>query len=495
MPFMWLFLGPTVIGLCYVVFSERNLIQQFFQLKTTRNGLSMGSLVFISLGFLILINFISVRYNQIYDYSTTGSYTLSTQSQKIIQEMKGDLEVYYFYKENTEGEATHRKVFSQAIEKFKEYSNKVKVQYIEVNSRPQIVKEFDVQKGQGEVYLRFNKKIVKVDFKQNLNSVQMNEQDLTNGIVKVTRTSSKKIYFLKGHKERDWKDDGSKESLSLVKSALEKNSFVVDELNLVISGKIPDDASALFVIDPQQQLQSFELALLNGYLKKGGSLLIAFDQNTTTSMTEFVQLYGVRYKAGLVFNVLNSQMGPVVNADQPTVAVQYSVLSEITKMFSANQATLFWKPQHFEVLSVPEKLQSDILIKSPEASVVLENEKSTDYQGDPQSYNLAVLINGLIDSDSKQEMKLLLFSDADFMSNSYLNQNNNKDLLLNSASYLTGEMDLIAISPKDPTATPMKLTIPEFNQFYKFIVVGLFIPLPFIFLIISAVLWFRRKNA
>ena len=60
------------------------------------------------------------------------------------------------------------------------------------------------------------------------------------------------------------------------------------------------------------------------------------------------------------------------------------------------------------------------LIKSPEASVVLDNEASTDYKGEPQSYNLSVLLMGQLDVDSKNQMKLLLFADSDFISNSYL---------------------------------------------------------------------------
>ncbi len=92
-------------------------------------------------------------------------------------------------------------------------------------------------------------------------------------------------------------------------------------------------------------------------------------------------------------------------------------------------------------------------------------------------------------------MRLVVYGDTDFLSNQFIYQNSNKDLILNTVSSLIKETDLVSISAKQPQATKMIMTVPDFNQYFKFIVVGIFIPIPFIFLVISLIIWLRRRHA
>ena len=41
----------------------------------------------------------------------------------------------------------------------------------------------------------------------------------------------------------------------------------------------------------------------------------------------------------------------------------------------------------------------------------------------------------------------------------------------------------------------MKMNPVEFTQFFKFMVVGLFLPIPFVFLIFGIILWMKRRHA
>ena len=135
-----------------------------------------------------------------------------------------------------------------------------------------------------------------------------------------------------------------------------------------------------------------------------------------------------------------------------------------------------------------------MLVKTPKNAVLLKELDSKDYTGEPRSFNIAVSSKGKLNANAS-EYSAVIVSDVDFVSNILLYQNLNRDLALNAISSLTQETDLISISAKEPLATKMLISPPEFAQFFNFSLIGLFIPLPFVMMILSIVLWYRRRHA
>ena len=495
MPFMWFIFIPALSGLATWFYMNKNLLIEFFTMKTTKQGLNMGALILIALGFLVVINFLAVRYTKSFDFSVAGQFSLSDQSKKIIDQLDTEIEIKFFYKEGLEGVEVGKKSFANLVRVYREYSPKIKLEFIEMNSHPKQAQEFGANKGSGEAFVSFKGQKNRIETQSFGTSQLYTEQELTNAIIKSTRKEKKKVYFLQGHGERSLTQETSETAITSFKQALEKNSIQVEELNLIVKTAVPSDANAVLVINPVTELQKFESAALLTYLKSGGSVVITLDRNVNSSIESLAALFGIKARTDLVFNILNSPMGQVVNAQQPTVAVHYSATSEITKMFSMNNSTVYLHPRPLEITSVPEKMKADVLVKTPEASVALQNIESTDYKGQPQTYNIAYEITGNYDEKSDQKLRLIVFGDSDFISNQFLYQNSNKDLILNTVSSLIKETDLVSISAKQPQATKMILAVPEFNQYFKFIVVGLFLPIPFLFLVMSLFIWFKRRHA
>lgn len=500
MPFMWFLLAPGAIGVLTWFVIERSIIIDFFTMKTTKQGLNMGALILIATTLLVFINFLAVRYNRTVDLSTTGQYTLSEQSRKIIDQAlisdQSQINVKFFYKQGIEGVEASKKSFSSMIKVYQEYSSKIKFEYVEMNSYPKLTADFGANKGSGEAFVEYNNQKNRIEGQFSGQGLQsFSEQQFTNALIKTTRKSKKTIYFIQGHNERNLDDEKNETGVSSFKQMLEKNSLIVSALNLVEKNEIPPDASAILIIDPQQKFQKFEIETLTAYLVSGGSLVLALDQKNSSGLEFFLEQFGIQHEKQYVFNILNSPMGQVVNSQQPTVAVQYSQSSPITKIFSSSSSTVFSKPNSLQITATPTYMTVDVLVKSPEASVALENLDSTDYKGQPKSYNLALEFNGKFKESATQKFAAVIFADADFLSNQYIFQNSNRDLALNTVSSLIQENDLVSLSPKEPMVTKMILPVPEFNQFYKFVVVGLFLPIPFIFLLISLVMWLRRRHA
>ena len=495
MPFMWFILGPAAFSFVGWLFLDRKIIFDFFTMKTTKHGLNMGALVLITLAFLTAFNILAAKKNKSFDFSGTGLRTLSPLTVKILNSLDSDLNIKFFYKEGGENVELTRKAFNQILVMYQEASNKVKVEYVEMNSNPKETTDFGANKGNGEVFVEYKgqKNRVESQFLGNQGQ-KYNEQDFTNAVIKVTRKEKKTVYFVEGHEEREMENEQDTAGAFAFKQLLEKNSFIIKKLNLVQATEVPADASALVILGPQSPYQKFEITALEHYLGKGGSLFLTFADKNTAGLSGLLADFGLKLDQQYIFNILNSPMGQVVNANQPTVAVDYSSTSLITRVFTSNQTAVFVKPNSLSLTSVPPLVKTDFIVKTPIASVALLKLDSSDYQGKPRAFNIIAEVSGQAAKDAKP-FKAVVVADTDFLSNSVIAQNVNRDIGLNSISNLVGEDDLISISPKEVAMTKLLMSPPEFAQFFKFVVMGLFLPLPFVFLVMSIVLWLKRRHA
>ncbi len=486
MPFMWFVAAPALIGIIGWLAVDITAVKEFFGMKTTKQGLNMGALILIALVFLSVVNYLGARHYETFDFSTNHLNTLSDQSKKILKSLDSDLDVKFFYKNGADKVEENRKAFRELIKRYQDGSPRVRFEFIEMNERAKLAQDFGANKGTGEAF---------IDYKGNKNRIEnYSEQDFTNAIIKLTRKTKKNIFFLEGHDERNLDAEKDETSLYGFKQLLEKNSYAVQKFSLSTTAQVPANVDALVIAGPKQSFQDFEIKALEDYLERGGTLMLAFDGQIPAGLQKIISKLGVDLASYYVFNVFDTPMGPVVNAQSPTVGVQYSMNSEITRVFGATQMTVFRQPNAFILATPTDRIQAEAIVKTPENSVALKNLDSADYMGKPQSYNLAVEIKGKY-GNSDKEFTVVAFADTDFMSNILLYQNLNRDLALNTVASLAKEIDLIAVTPKEAQATKLTLSPPEFTQFFKFTVLGIFFPLPILLMIISLVLWFKRRHA
>ena len=486
MPFMWFIVFPAVAGLLGWLVFDRALIIGFVGMKATKHGLNMGVLIAITLLLLAALNFFSARHHTAFDFSNSQLNTVSEQSKRLLASLDEDLNVKFFYKTGADRAEENKKIFRELVKHYQDASSRIALEIIEINENPKLAEEFGANRGTGEAFIQY---------KGNKNRIESyTEQDFTNAIIKLTRKEKKQIYFLQGHNERSIDDEKSEISLFGFRQMLEKNSFEVKKLTLSTGLTVPPDAHVLIIAGPTQQFQAAELKALENFLEAGGNLLLLLDERETLGLSELLKKFGLEYENHFVYSVLSTAVGKVVNPQAATIAEDYSPSNEITKVFTSNQMTVFRNPHSLKIADKPEKINLEFIVKTPKSSVALDKIDSKDYTGDPRSFNFAAMVKGNLNSSVK-EFTAVVYSDADFASNILLGQNLNRDLALNTVSSLAKETDLISISPREPLATKMLVSAPEFGQFFKFTVVGLFFPLPFVFMILSLVLWHKRRHA
>lgn len=487
MPFMWFVVGTAIISFVGWLIIDRKLLVEFFSMKTTKQGMNMGVLILISICFLAIVNFVGARHYKTFDFSPNNLNSLSDQSKKILLSLEGDLNVKFFYKNGADRAEENKRIFRELVKKYQDINTQVQLEFVEMNEKAKLTQDFGAGKGYGEAF---------VEYKGNKNRVEnYTEQDFTNAIIKLTRKKKKTIYFLEGHGERNPDEEKDETALFGFKQLLEKNSYIVKKFSLGTNPQIPEDADTLIIAAPTQSFQDHEIKAIEIYLTQGGSLLLAMDDRNQTGLQKILSRVGLEYEKFYVFNVFNSPMGQVVNSQSPTVAAEYSTASEITRMFPKAQMTVFRQPHNLKIVNTPPAIHAEVIARTPESSVALKELDSSDYLGKPQSFNMAVELKGKYTASAEKEFSLVVFADTDFMSNILLYQNLNRDLALNSVASLAKEIDLISVSPKEAQATKVLLSPPEFSQFFKFAIFGLFLPLPLLLLITSSVLWFKRRHA
>lgn len=481
-PYCWVALGLTVFFVGFGYFKDRQFFGEFFSMKTTKEGLSMGVLILLMMAVLAVVNYLGAKYYKTWDLSTAQTNTLSLQSVQILKNLDSDLKVLFFYKKGVEGNTESRQQFRDLVTRYRDVSSRVQLDFIEVNERPDIAKEYGVDRGSGVVF---------VDYKGNRNRVEkIDEQSLTSAIIKVTRGKSKVIYFTVGHREKDLNDNQEALGLGALKLMLDNNHYTVKELPLARETRVPADADVVVIAGPAQNFQDFEIAALEQYLKTGGSLFLALETMTSVGLEKLLAKAGLVLENNNILNVVDTPAGTLPNGG-PTMGSVFSPESKITKNFG-REFTLFRNPQGIKISNVGAGMTAEDLVSTTPDSLAF---KTLQPMGEAiqGSFALVSEVTGKFPGagDDAKTFSLIVAGDVDFMSNQMLYQNLNRDLVLNSLASLAKEDDLISISAKEPQATQMFLTETKFMLFlFAFI-----IPMPLLLLGTSIGVWMRRRNA
>jgi ABC-type uncharacterized transport system involved in gliding motility auxiliary subunit len=483
-PFLWVCLGLFVGFLGGGIWQDRDFFREFFGMKTTKQGLSMGTLVVLVMTSLIAVNFIAVRKYKVFDFSAAQTNTLSAQSIQLLKALNADLKVLYFYQKGADGVEENRRAFIELLKKYQDQSSFVKLEFVDVNERPDLAEKYGVNKGNGVVFL---------DYKDHNNQIQkIDEQELTSALVKVTREKDKIVYFTVGHGEKSIDEARDTSGLNAFKGLLEGNRYVVKTLALTQMPEVPVDADAVLIVGPTQGFLASEIKSLENFLKRGGSLVMALEPKAQHHLQPLLAEIGLEIKDDYLVNFMDTQIGRAVNP-QATVGAQFSPTHQITKPFEKNLFTVFRLPQSVVKMDKsPPGLTYEPLVKTTDKTM---SYKETTFKtpGPIGVYNIAMAVQGrLPGSDEKtQAFNVVVFGDADFLSNQLLYQNLNRDLALNSLAFLAKEENLISITPKEIGITTMQMSEASFYLF----IFGFIVMVPLALLIISGTLWLRRRHA
>ena len=454
--------------LAYAAGQWRDIVGAFGQ-RQTRYGALTSLSVLVALGVLVAVNYIGKRQNKRWDLTQTQQFSLSDQSRNVLAKLDAPLQILVFAQEPD---------FARYKDRLREYeysSKQVSTEYIDPDKRRAVAQQNQIQQY-GTIVFSYKGRTERISTDA--------EQDITNGIIKVTTGQQKKLYFTEGHGEKDTAGTERVGYGTLV-GGLTRENYTVEKLVLAQQAAIPDDASVVVVAGPKIDFLDGELDALRKYLAKSGKLLLALDppekpgSPPLTNLKTLAHEWGVDVGDNVVVDV--SGMGSLIGTDASVPVAASYPRHAINERF--NLMTAYPLARAIAPVSggVGGHTAQAIVESSPKswaeadlASLLSGGQVSMDAaKGDrPGPVVLAAAVSAAgaaapaegakpgdaTESGSKPETRVVVFGDSDFATNAGLGIQGNRDLFMNTVGWLAQQENLIAIRPKDPADRRLTLT-------------------------------------
>ncbi|WP_414753724.1 GldG family protein [Anabaena sp. CCY 9910] len=292
--------GIVIIGLWLGWQSQRS---HWWKRRSTQAGTNAIVATLAVLVILGLINFLGSRYQVRADLTEAQLFTLSPQSQQLVQNLQQPVKVWVF-------DVIQNPQDQQILENYRRKSTNFEFEYINPQSRPGLAEKFGVKNygDYGQVYLESGNR------RQLVQTLSVNERlseiRLTNRLQQIISDRTAKVYFLQGHGEHPI--TAGEGTISQAVQALSDKNYNSSPLNLVENAKVPDDADVVVLAGPKRGLFDAEVKALQDYLNRGGNALLMIDPSTNPNINSLLQEWGVRLDDRLAVDVsgTGAQLGP-----------------------------------------------------------------------------------------------------------------------------------------------------------------------------------------
>jgi ABC-type uncharacterized transport system involved in gliding motility auxiliary subunit len=415
--------------------------------RTLRYGVNAAVMIIMILGIIGLVEAFSYRYNKRIDLTENRRHSLSPQTIQMLGNLKSDVNAVGFFRTDQPGKRVAEDLFKQ----YARYSNgKFTWKVVDPDREPALARRYNVE-SYGTIVLETKTRSEKV--------TDAEEEKLTNGLLKVTREGKRVLYVTQGHGESELTST-DRAGFAEAKTAMERANYEVKPLALARAGKVPDDAAVILIPGPRTDLFPPEVDALDGYLGRGGKLLVMvnppFPQKVQDeAIKRLLAKYGVELGDNLVVEL--SPIGRLFGIGPEIPIVQQYEPHTITRDL-AGLTTLFPLTRTVSpAKTVPQGTSVQPLARtSPESWGETDGASIQGGQVKPDGADprgpLPIVV-----AVTRDKTRLVAYGTANVATNQFLNLQGNRDFFLNTVSWLAEEEDQISIRPKDTKATPVFL--------------------------------------
>jgi ABC-type uncharacterized transport system involved in gliding motility auxiliary subunit len=459
--------GGLACVILYTLGQWRDVVDYFRQ-RNARYGAIAGISVVIFLAILVAMNYLSFRQNKRWDLTKNQQFTLSDQTVKLLKNLDAPVKFLVF------DQANNFDRFRNSLEEYRYQSpSKVDVEYIDADKKPVEAKQYQVQ-TYGTVVIEYKTRTEHVTSSE--------EQDLTNGLVKVLTGEKKKVYFVQGHGEKDT-ENSDRTGYSGVKAAIERDNYEVAKIVLAQEKDVPAGASVVVIAGPKTDLLQPEADMLERFLKKGGHVLVLIDppgdKDPPTPVTEGL-LKDWDFQPGKDVVVDASGMGQLIGTDASVPVVASYPSHPITDRFNVITAYPLARSITPILPASNGRAAVTIIQSSPRswAEADMNQLKSGKVELNPDKGDKpgpvsigAVTATTAVDVPKPDpaktaagdqprtpESRFVTIGDSDFAANYALAIQGNSDMFLNVVNWLAQQENLISIRPKPASDSRLTMT-------------------------------------
>lgn len=444
---------------------------------------------------LLDINIIAHRWNARFDVTKNKLHTLSKETLNLIGDLKKPVKLTALYV------GFPPKYLEDLLKEYSAQSHqKISFEIIDPMNDIGYAAQFGniISGKESKVVVQSGSERKDVDF----SDAPLNEELLNNAIVSVSR-QSRRVYFLKGHQEYSVLDEGNA-GLSTFAEILKTNNFKIGELVLGLNGKVPDDCDLLVIPGPKDDLSQHEEEVITDYLNEGGDAFIMVEntvvttpdkpltkdqENKNPSLNNILRAWGIEVEPDIVVDLANHAGDDVGSPATKSYMAHKAIVSSL-------DYTFYVRPRSIMMLKSrrPTIKMAPLVLTASEDQSWGETNRMLKVKYDegvdrPGPVPIAYVLSEPKIGNKKSITRLVVFTDADFLTNVYIGSYSNAEMGLNVAYWLTDLDYQPLLGKKNVDVSRLDLTSRQKRQV---VVVLVFIPV--IVLLAGIMVWINKSG-
>ena len=282
-------------------------LKNIFRTSGTRHGAYSVGLTVLVLAVVIVFNLIIGQIPEAYrnvDVSSTKIYEISDTTRDLLDSLDKEVDMTVLaVKDDTDERIT------TFLSRYAALSDDISVEWIDPVLHPSALTDYDTTENTIVVSCEDTGKTTTVSFNDILVMDQYSyyyygttsytefdgEGQLTGAVNYVTNDTDHTIYQTTGH--------GESSLSATITDLMEKNSYTLSEVNLLMTTFVPDDCDLLLMDAPTTDLSADESEMLRSYLADGGKVMILFGDTSSAelpNLSEVLSEYGMEAADGYI---------------------------------------------------------------------------------------------------------------------------------------------------------------------------------------------------
>jgi ABC-type uncharacterized transport system involved in gliding motility auxiliary subunit len=448
----------------------------------------LGSAVEILLVFALVVGLavLAGRRDQSWDWTRDRRHSLAPETLEVLDRLQQPIEVLAYYTRNSDD----RGRFEGLGQRYAAASPKMRFEFVDPERQP--------WRSEGDGVFA-DETVILRSAQREERRIRPDEEELTNAVLQVTRSGTKRLLFSVGHGEHELDSDTSA-GYGQAAQALRAAGYSLDPVRLYEHEELPEDADLLVVAGPRRPLGPREVALVEGFIDSGGALFLLLEPGHESGLEPLLSRWGLSSTDAVVVDLLAAAARGV--ATDP-ITDRYAP-HEITGAIKL--ATLFRgaRPVHADPEPPLGVLAWDLVQTSSEAfAETSPGEPHFDAEADPTgpfsllaaaelrvspAVDPAVAQGG--EAAERRWARVVVSGDSDFAANGSFRLLGNADLFLNSVAYLAQELDLLDVHRSEGTGGQLRMSGSQVTLF----AVASGLGLPALLAAFALGLWWWRRR-
>ncbi|MDQ1363535.1 MAG: transporter [Pseudomonadota bacterium] len=445
----------------------------------TRLHYRIQTILFIALFLAVtgLLAWLSTQYSTRSDWTAGNRNSLTDDTIKLLQTLDAPVHVRSYQAEDLNMQQGVQEILGRYRQHKKDFDFRI----INPDLEPDLAKADGIAEyGQTVIKYRDQQEIVNA----------LDEQSISNALLRLSRTILPQLAFVSGHGERDTSDRGNT-GYALLQQQMTEKGFAFSQINL-LRDVIAEDVRVLVIAGASHDFVAGEVDKLLAYLDNGGQLLWLADPESGHSLDRLFAQIGLQMIPGVVVDT-NQQLRATLRTPHPailpvlaygehsiTAELRYHTLFPMAAAFKTTPAKTEWQATPF-LLTLPDSSWAES--GNFFLDVTLDKESGDTPGPLAIGYALEKTLAG------NHQQRVVVIGDSDFLSNANLGAAANLLLIQNIFNWLAEDDALINISPKAAPDLDLQL-----NQVELIIIgFGFLIVLPLALAGTGFYIWYKRR--